>query len=509
MNSLITGIKKNKPLLVVLLFGLAFSLRLYGIEHQNIWFDESYSWNETLRSTSQIIIHAATSDVHPPLYYVLLKFWVVLWGDSTAAMRSLSLLFTMGSMGFAYLIMKQLKNDKALLLGCLLLAISPYQIYFAQEIRMYSLLALLNTASVYFYLKLADSQWKGNLLIVGFIAATLLGLYTHLAALVTFGGIAFHFFYELIFGNFEPANKKKLFVKFCLTSLSIAILYLPWIIVLWYFQAGNVGEQAWRDGVTIFDGLYELSHVITSVFLGMYFKERILLSYDILSKHFTWSVYSIYVSDVVLYIANAAIVLFLTGKSLKSTRKHSLLTFAFFVPLIVTCVILVVVRKHYDLSRYLFSLSPILIILFAIAINELRQNIKTIVTAAIVAVSLICLLKYYSTTARDSDHRPVADVLTQLAESTDKVFLSPASINHMYRYYLRNGSLKNSLLPLAEDGHINASECAAVPDVWLAMDYRSEVYAQKPENLMDSLAGFKMPITYDFFRTKLVHWVRK
>ncbi len=509
MNSFTETVQKNKYLLTGLIFGLALFLRFYGIEHQNIWFDESYSWNETLRSTSQIIIHSATSDVHPPLYYVLLRFWVLVWGDSTAAMRSLSVLFSMGAMVFVFLILKHLKKDNAILPACLLMALSPYQIYFSQEIRMYSLLAVLNTAAVYYYLRLMETRWNGWPYILGFAAAILLGLYTHLAAVLTTGGIAAHFLYQMAFGSETKAIKKNLFLRAGLTVVAVAVLYLPWIIVLWAFQAGNVGQQGWRDGVTIFDALYELSHVITSPFLGMYFRERILLTYDILSRHMSYAVYAVYVMDILLFVINALLVLYLTGVSLKGFPRNKLLTFAFFVPLVGTCVVLLIIRRHYDLSRYLFSLSPILMILFAIAVTELRENRRRVISILLGTVMIICLIKYYATEVRDSDHRPVVAVLNEFAKPNDGIFLTPASINHMYSYYLRQGNLRPSLRPLAESGTITPEECASTGGVWLAMDYRSELYWQPPEKIMETTDGFKTPVVYDFFRTKIIHWERK
>ena len=71
---------------------LGFSLRLYGITSESIWLDEAFSIQLAKHGPFEIIRKTA-SDVHPPLYYLLLHFWIDLFGASEFSVRFLSLLF--------------------------------------------------------------------------------------------------------------------------------------------------------------------------------------------------------------------------------------------------------------------------------------------------------------------------------------------------------------------------------------------------------------------------------
>jgi mannosyltransferase len=77
-------------LAVVLLAGLM--LRLQTASTRSIWFDEAWSWRMSRFPLAELIERTA-ADVHPPLYYLLLKAWTALFGDSPLAMRSMSALF--------------------------------------------------------------------------------------------------------------------------------------------------------------------------------------------------------------------------------------------------------------------------------------------------------------------------------------------------------------------------------------------------------------------------------
>jgi mannosyltransferase len=70
---------------------LALALRVWKLSDKNLGLDESISWNLTTRSVSRLIAWTA-ADVHPPLYYLLLKGWLWIFGDSLAALRSLSVI---------------------------------------------------------------------------------------------------------------------------------------------------------------------------------------------------------------------------------------------------------------------------------------------------------------------------------------------------------------------------------------------------------------------------------
>jgi len=156
-------------LLLILL--LAAFLRFYRLDAQSLWADEGNSVSLSSRDLDHITAGAA-HDIHPPLYYYLLHFWMRVFGNSEFAVRALSALLGTGLVYLTYLLGRQLSRPPSVppnsggearhshwlgLIAALLSAISPFQIYYSQETRMYILLAALSALSVYSFIKLLEA----------------------------------------------------------------------------------------------------------------------------------------------------------------------------------------------------------------------------------------------------------------------------------------------------------------------------------------------------------------
>ena len=122
-------------LLGIVLIG-AF-LRVYHLGTQSIWFDEAYSVGLSSLSVPQIV-QAAAADVQPPLYYLLLHYWMMAFGTSESAVRLLSVLFGVLAIPMIYVVGRQLFNKEVGLVAALILALSSFNIYYSQETWMYS-----------------------------------------------------------------------------------------------------------------------------------------------------------------------------------------------------------------------------------------------------------------------------------------------------------------------------------------------------------------------------------
>lgn len=164
---------------------LATALRFYRLDGQSLWADEGNSVALAGRSLA-VITYGAAYDIHPPLYYYLLHFWVLLFGNSELAVRSLSAVIGILLVGLTFLLGRRLFDPWVGLVAAFLSAISPFQIYYSQEARMYILLAALSALSIYFFLRFIEveaadngrqqplSLWAGL-----YVLATVLALYTH------------------------------------------------------------------------------------------------------------------------------------------------------------------------------------------------------------------------------------------------------------------------------------------------------------------------------------------
>lgn len=233
MNSLIT--KKNIPLIII--FISAILLRFSGITSRPIWYDEAFAILFAQKGFSAMLYgtltqtSAGAADIHPLGYYTILWNWIILFGTSIASARTLSILFSLFSLYLIYKITSHLLNKKTALYACTLFAILPFQIHYAQEIRMYATLTFWLLLATYAFLK-AKTNWKWWVL---FSISCALAQYTHNLASV-----------YLISLSLTPILQRdwKTLRNLILAGLVSLTLYLPWLIHL-PAQLSKVNAHYW------------------------------------------------------------------------------------------------------------------------------------------------------------------------------------------------------------------------------------------------------------------------
>jgi 4-amino-4-deoxy-L-arabinose transferase-like glycosyltransferase len=167
---------KRKPvtLLLLILVGGAL-LRVYTLAAESFYFDEAYSvW--AARHSVIWLVSLSTQRIFPPLYYLLLHFWLVL-GESEFAVRLLSVVLGLGSIVAIYTLAKQLFDTRVGLLSAFLLAISPLHLWFSQEARMYMLVLTLSLCSANFLLLALREGRRWHWL--AYVLTTALAMNTH------------------------------------------------------------------------------------------------------------------------------------------------------------------------------------------------------------------------------------------------------------------------------------------------------------------------------------------
>jgi 4-amino-4-deoxy-L-arabinose transferase-like glycosyltransferase len=154
--------------LSVILAAAAF-VRFYHIDGPSLWMDEIWSIEMSAgrgslhdRFPAGIIRYSPQNPTsladaphwwkiwsaldgypHPPLYPILLRWWMDIFGNGPAATRGLSALFDLAAIAVFFDVCRFLHGNRIALLACALMALSIGQIDFAQETRSYALLILL------------------------------------------------------------------------------------------------------------------------------------------------------------------------------------------------------------------------------------------------------------------------------------------------------------------------------------------------------------------------------
>lgn len=186
------------PLLVAAVLLLGLLPRLQRLGGVSVWFDEAFSRKMATFGFAEIWRRTA-ADNNPPLYYWLLKAWAGAFGDSPESLRSLSVLSgTLAVLG-AFLLVREAGRrpgstpvvgrpspaDGAALLAAALVALSPLQIAWSLQARMYAPGAALAAFSSWALLRALRpgpprfAAWAGYVVLAAALA------YTHIFALFT------------------------------------------------------------------------------------------------------------------------------------------------------------------------------------------------------------------------------------------------------------------------------------------------------------------------------------
>ncbi len=264
-------------LIIVLILGVSF--RFINLDRKVYWHDEvhtsirisGYSDNDILEVFSGEVLtpeevlklQAPTanknwqdvfqvlsrSPEHPPLYYILARCWVLLFGASVASIRSLSVWISLLVFPSLYWLCWELfRSSKVGWMAIILVSISPFYVLYAQEAREYSLWALSILVSSAALLRAINLHQPGHNFVNRLQAWSLytltltLCLYTSLLS----GAVAIaHGIYLIILERFRLT---RCFLSFLIASFTAALLYLPWVLTIVNNFAEMQHQTSWING---------------------------------------------------------------------------------------------------------------------------------------------------------------------------------------------------------------------------------------------------------------------
>ena len=227
---------------LVVLFLLALAVRLYRLDAQSFWNDEGTSVALAARSLATITRNAS-HDIHPPLYYYLLHFWVAILGNSEFAARSLSALLGALLVVVIYILGKHLYGTWVAWTASLCAMISPLQVYYSQEARMYILVTLLGALSFWFFLCWRELLYRPCHIGLAYIATTVLAMYSHYFAFTLIVAenalFALRWIVWAVTSLRRPGRSGSLkaawkpLVTWILSQAAIVLIFAPWLLVAW------------------------------------------------------------------------------------------------------------------------------------------------------------------------------------------------------------------------------------------------------------------------------------
>ncbi|MDQ8187869.1 glycosyltransferase family 39 protein [Pelagicoccus sp. SDUM812002] len=225
------------PLIIILIVGTA--LRFYHIGGESLWQDEGTSHAFATMPLGDLLGEKGKAETNPPLYYFLLHLWVHIFGDSEAALRTPSALFSVLSLVFTYAAGHWFMNRRAGLFAAAISATMPFHVEYAQEARAYTLMLLGATIAVAGFARLLrnpdsagttlrlNRDWRAWSL---YILGTSITLYAHNAGVflpssLTIAAVIAFCLKPKQFGIGFAAN-------WLAANVIVILIWLPWILVV-------------------------------------------------------------------------------------------------------------------------------------------------------------------------------------------------------------------------------------------------------------------------------------
>ena len=382
---------------------LAFGLRFHKLGSQSFWNDEGNSARLSERTLDKII-EGTASDVHPPLYYLALRGWRELVGDSEFGLRSFSAFagFLTMAVAMAWTRPFSTPSHRWITVG-LLTAVSPPLIYYSQETRMYALLGLLSIASSWLLLRWLrhPNRWP---LAMGYVLLITAGLYTHYFFPAVIVAHNFIVLWQIIRPRPDRFVKP---VRSALqwTAMMVAtfILYLPWLPIAL--------KQLGRDGTR---GDYgQITAVFQWLILGSTSGDGWLSS---------------------IAVSAALLMLFLS----RPRRNGLQLLILFAVPI---AFIFILGTTEPQFFKFLVTAVTPLLLLLGLGWEKRRSFQQPLALAIILAATAVSLNNLYNNpTYARADYRAIAASIAADAHPNAGIILNAPNQWEVFTYYHPDGA---------------------------------------------------------------------
>ena len=399
---------------LALALGLGLVLRIPGLG-DSFYGDEEFS---LLRDSAKLVTD--TEDRFRPLFFSLLFLWKQLGFQGEIGLRLLPLLFGLLQIPAAYFIGKRLGDERLARVFAVLIVCSPMLIEFSQELRMYSLVALLALAQAWTALRALERPTLGRW--ASFTLVGLAGVYTHFHYWIFLPGFALVFLRE----------RKNASVWKGLAALScVAILYLPNLPNLLRFIEVRGGEYE----VHIPSAIPKLLAAFTLGFnyfaLGEQGAGRAVGMTDLAGN----------LPLVLLAGAAAAVVLVaLIRVHLRESRDralwwgHALFT----VPVALALIATLLSHKYWLQPKYLIFSTPFALLFVALAYRALETAwLRRALTLAGAAILAVALLHFWDSAhyGRREDWRGMTAYLQKQYEPSSALLAFPGNYGLLAYYW--------------------------------------------------------------------------
>lgn len=428
------------PAILLAAGAIALALRAVSLGSKGIWMDEAYAIH-LARLPFATLIEKLSLESTPPLYNLLLGVWIDVFGAGALAVRSLSTLFSVAGVALIGLLAARFFSFRAAAFATALLAFTPLHVYYAQEARMYSLLALLGTALVLFALDYQGRRATRSL--VGAAVVSLAMLFTHTVAIWLIAGVNIAFL--------VGCRDRPVLLRWIAAQAAVGVCYLPWLVVLLKQVGAQQVVLEWF--VYIWESKSIPAHVMDSV------------------GGFTLGGYPNYfaIEDKIPaadWVRGAA--LLLVGWGVIRNRRSPGLRFVATTLLVTAALSLAysqLLQPVHIPGRTDHALLPLFALLLALGMDAIRPKaVGVLVAVGWIAASLVILLPYY-----DYDEKSASrSYLAAIQPRSGDVIITTGKTYAETEYYVDAWQLPVTLLSFPRQarehpGYLNYDELRGTP----------------------------------------------
>jgi mannosyltransferase len=416
---------KSNPVTVIFLIIIIASalLRFYNLGFQSLWYDEAQGINESHFSLKDM----CNSSNQPPLYFLIERGWIAIFGNSEIAVRFPSAIFGIISVISIYFLGKNLVDNNVGLVSAFLLTTSRFAILYSQEARSYSLYMLLSVLSYLYFVNILKKPSLVNFIL--YLLTNILLGYTHIFGI-------FIIFSQIVIFAIYLRDNKKLFLKYLIIQLISIISFLPLIWLLGNRVAAVAGGAlVWENKPTLyiigttlsqFSGFYPVYLPMVLIFAFLIILGVVLVFFKKVKK--AKSKKSVGIIQSVM-----------SDIKIKEQKAVIYLLIWMVLPIIISVAVSYIAGPMYE-HRYLIGILPAYLLLVAIGITQIHSKVWiTIVLLIILIVSSIGL-QYYYTNPLKEQWREAVEYIEYHELKQDKIVLSTSYIEVPFDYYYQGVS---------------------------------------------------------------------
>jgi mannosyltransferase len=478
---------------------VGFGLRVWHLGTQSLWLDEALSVIFARQGMRDLLSTLVTQDLHPPLYYVALHFWMGLAGSTEFAVRFVSVIFGLPAIPATFLLGASIfrvkrsseialdRGEQVGLIAAAFVTVSPFLIYYSQEARMYSALATFGVCSSLAFWKLLYEPLRWHWWI-GYVAFASAALYTQY-----FGGLIVGFQVVYLVGYWLRQRRRALVGISAIAATGVA--YLPWLSgAILQIRRLTTIPDFWK-------GDFQLSYLVTHMFAA-----------------FALGQFAALRANAGIAAIAAAVVLVGLGcliwRAVRLGGGEAFVLTYLFLPL--AALYAIVVRDPKFAERYLIMIAPPFYLVIALGLESgaawvRRRGHQSVKRAGLVLLGAFGILFAFATlvqvgqiydgaTYRKDDNRGAIAYVEQHAQPGDVVVL----MMNTYQVYLYYAKGDVPYEPLQPGGDIDAAAArlnqivAGRKRLWL-LSWNPE-WADPSRFVRDSLdqAYTRVPVTQPF-----------